>query len=524
MTERTFYPQDFFDNIPESGEVITRFPPEPNGYLHLGHVKAMEIDFDFAKINNGKCILRYDDTNPLAEHGEFYDNIREDVEWLGYNYCKITYTSDYFDELFNYAIQLINQGDAYICQLSPDDIKSYRNQKIESPYKNRSIEESLSLFENMKNGQYDEGDMTLRMKGDLNDNNSTMWDVIMYRIIKSSHHRTGDKWVIYPTYDFSHCIVDSIENITHSFCTTEYIIRRAQYFWFLDKLKLRKPYVFEFSRLEVENAILSKRKVKELINTHNMSGWNDPRLFTIKGLRRRGYTPASLIELCRNGGVTKVESELTTLLMENIIRNHLNLISVRRFAVMNPLKLIIDNWPHVDNKPNEFIDCYANDFPFDNGGKDRCMRLTKELYIDKLNFKEVDEKSFYGLAPGKTIRLKYGHFVSFNNYDKENNVVHVNLACPEKPKKIKGILNWVGSDYKNIIIRTFNGNDMTEIKCMGESSLTESSLTESSLTESSNSSFMCQFEKYGFYCVDQSSLDQNKLIFNETVKLKTTYN
>lgn len=501
------YPKEFFDVMNDEKKVITRFPPEPNGFLHLGHVKAMEIDFSFAKENNGVCIFRFDDTNPLAESNEFYDSAREDVEWMGYSYVMETNTSDYFDLLYNFAITMIKQGDAYVCELPHEEIRRYRHEKIESPYKERSTEESLRLFDEMKKGMHAEGTMTLRMKGDLNNNNSTLWDVIMYRIIYNKHCKTDNTWVIYPSYDYSHCIIDSIENITHSFCTTEYEVRREQYYWFLDKLNLSKPYVYEFGRLEVENETLSKRKIKEMVENKIVCGWDDPRLLTIKGLRRRGYVPSALKEFCRNAGITKTGGTLSRLLLENIIRDKLNLISPRRMVVMSPIKLVIMN--HTNK-----TECAALDFPFDKLSAARFVHLTKEIFIDSNNFKEIDEKDFYGLAPGKTIRLKYGPFVEFESHNKETNTINVKIVEPSNPKKIKGVLNWVNSDYQLIMIRSFENLNMTSLECFAEPSLNKTNVKVED---------KFQFEKYGFYCVDKDSTDSNNLIFNETVKLKTSY-
>ena len=501
------YPKEFHDVLIHDKNVVTRFPPENSGFAHLGHVKAMEINFSFAKETGGVCILRFDDTNPSAEKQEFYDSIREDVIWMGYSFISETNTSDYFDVLYNLAVTLISNDNAYVCELSRDDMKRYREENIESPFKSRPIEESLKLFEEMKNGKHPEGSLTLRMKGDINNPNTTLWDIVMYRIIKKDHPKTGNTWQIYPSYDYSHGIVDSLENITHSFCTTEYIVRRDQYYWFLDKLGMRKPYVYEFGRLEVENELLSKRKIKELVANNLVFGWDDPRLLTIKGLRRRGYTPDSLKEFCRHTGITRTEVVLSKMLLESIIREKLNTIAHRKMVVMNPLKLVITNF-------TEDINCSALDYPFDKNSTTRNVVLTKELYIDSNNFKVVDSKKFYGLAPGKTIRLKYGPFVEFESYDDKELTVYVKFSEPPNPKKIKGILNWVGSDYNEITVRLFDGLNMEEKECYAEKSLSMDNLQVGD---------KFQFEKYGFYCLDEDSIKKNKPIFNETVKLKSSY-
>lgn len=428
----------------------------------------------------------------------------------GYDVFKETNTSDYFDVLYDYAKILISQGDAYVCELSSEELRIHRHEQIPSPHRDRDVNESLKLFEEMKFGMHEENTMTLRMKGDINSTNTTLWDVVMYRIINKPHTKTKDKWMIYPSYDYSHGIIDSIENITHSFCTKEYEIRRDQYYWFIEKLNLRKPYVYEFGKMEVENGTLSKRNIKAMIANNIVSGWDDPRLLTIKGLRRRGYTQESLKEFCRNAGITKNEVTLTRLLLENIVRDKLNLIAPRRMAVFNPIKVIINNF--VDD-----IICTCLDFPFvTNGTKDntRTNKLTREFYIDSCNFKEIDEKNFYGLAPEKFIRVKYGPFVKFDSYDKNKNIIYVNLAEPPNPKKVKGILNWVGSDYNEIIVRTFDQMNINEILCYVENNLNKTNV---------NIEDKFQFEKYGYYCVDKDSYTNEKLILNETVKLKSSY-
>ena len=500
------YPKEFFE-VGDIKKIITRFPPENSGTLHLGHIKAMEIDFSFAKENGGECILRFDDTNPNSECEEYYNAIREDVLWMGYDFCKETNTSDYFDILYEYAVKLITNDNAYICELSSDELRRHRHEQLPSPYRNRSVEESLKLFEEMKNGLHEENTMTLRMKGNLESTNTTLLDPVMYRIIKKIHGKTKDKWIIYPSYDYSHGIIDSIEGITHSFCTKEYEIRREQYYWFIEKLNMRAPYVYEFGRMEVENGTLSKRNIRTMIENKIVSGWDDPRLLTIKGLRRRGYTQDALKEFCRNAGITKNEVTLSKMLLENIIRDKLNPIVFRKLAVFNPLRIIINNF-------ESDIICECFDFPFDKNSSKRINILTREFYIDSSNFKEIDEKDFYGLAPGKTIRIKYGPFVKFESYDKQNNVVYVNLTNPQNPKKIKGILNWVNNYYNEIIIRTFDEMIMNETICYIESNVNIN-------TVQIEDKF--QFEKYGYYCVDKDTLTNDKLIFNEIVKLKSSY-
>jgi glutaminyl-tRNA synthetase len=504
------YPESFdteITNLANVEQVCTRFPPENNGFLHLGHVKAMEADFGYAEHKSGKCILRFDDTNPSAEKEEYYESILYDVKWLGYNSCYVTSTSDYFGLLYDFARLLIKKGEAYVCQLSPDEISEYRKNRTESPYKTRPIGESLKLFNEMKEGKYKEGEMTLRMNGSLENPNTTMWDFIMYRIIRTPHGKTGSEWCIYPTYDYSHGIIDSIEGITHSFCTKEYEIRREQYYWSIDKLNLRRPFVYEFGRLDIEGETMSKRKIKEMVENSIVNGWDDPRLLTIGGLRRRGYLPEVLREFCRETGITKCEAKYEgRLLLESKLRDKLNLIAPRRMVVFEPLKLVITNLPSDDMRAS------AKDFPFDENSDIREIQITQEVYIDKKEFKEVDEKGFYGLAPNKIVLLKYGVYVEYESYDKENNIVFVKIVSkPEK--KVKGVLNWVNSNFTEVFVRSFDKLRVWTQLCYAEEYLNKAFL---------NPLDKFQFEKHGYYCVDYDLLDE-KVVFNESVKLKSSY-
>jgi glutaminyl-tRNA synthetase len=507
------YPKEFYDAI--TSKVITRFPPENSGCLHLGHVKALEVDFGFASERNelkndgSMCILRFDDTNPSAEKQEYYNNIKYDIEWLGYKPCFETSTSDYFGLLYDFAILLIKKGDAYVCQLLPDQILEYRKNKIESPWKFRPIDESLELFEEMKNGKYGNNDMTLRMKGDLDNPNTTLWDFIMYRIIKDiPHGKTANEWCIYPTYDYSHGIIDSIEGITHSFCTKEYEVRREQYYWFLDKLNMRKPFVYEFAKLDITNETMSKRKINEMIKNSIVCTWDDARLLTVSGLRRRGYLPEVLREFCRDTGVTKTEAVFEgRLILESKLRDRLNVTSPRKMVVFSPLKL------HITNYPDTPIYADAKDFPMFEDSVLRDILITNDVYIDSKEFKEIDEKSFYGLAPNKTILLKYGAYVEYESYDKMNNTVFVKVVPKPEGKKVKGVLNWVNANYTEIFTRQFDGlRNWTQL-CYAEESI---NVNDVKVLDK------FQFEKHGYYCLDPETLD-GKMLFNETVKLKSGY-
>lgn len=504
------YPESFnreIVNIANIEHITTRFPPEPNFCLHLGHVKAMEADYGYAEQTGGKCVLRFDDTNPSAEKEEYYESILHDIAWMGYNSCYITATSDYFGLLYDFAKLLIKKGNAYVCQLSSDETSEYRKNRIESPYKVRPIEESLRLFEEMKLGKYKEGEMTLRMNGSLENPNTTMWDFVMYRIIKTPHGKTRNEWSIYPTYDYSHGIIDSIEGITHSFCTKEYEVRREQYYWSIDQLNLRRPFVYEFGRLDIEGETMSKRKIKDMVETSVVNGWDDPRLLTVSGLRRRGYTPEVLRDFCKETGITKCEAKYANrALLESKLRDKLNVIAPRRMVVFEPLKL------KIDGLPDEPVFAEAKDFPFDENSNTRSILITPEVYIDKKEFKEVDEKGFYGLAPGKIVLLKYGIYVEYVDYDKLNGTVNVRMIS--KPdKKVKGILNWVNSNYTKIFVNSFDKLRIWTQLCHAEEILNKNCV---------NALDKFQFEKHGYYCVDYNSLD-GRLVFNESCKLKSSY-
>ncbi|AYV78425.1 MAG: glutamine--tRNA ligase-like isoform X1 [Edafosvirus sp.] len=526
------YPNEFIEEVKKNEKIVTRFPPEPNGHLHLGHIKAMEVDFGFVedmKKNgiDGECIMRFDDTNPSVEKQEYIDSILENVAWLNHKPSKITYTSDYFDKLYEYALILIRQGDAYVCELKSEQISEYREKGIESPYRNRKPEESLKLFEEMKRGLHDENAMTLRMKGDLSSPNPCLWDLVFYRILFKRHPRTDNKWCIYPSYDFSHCIVDSIENITHSLCTIEFETRRESYFWVLDKLNLRKPFVYEFSRLNIVNGILSKRKIVELVDTKKVSGWDDPRLLTINGLKKRGYTAESLKQFCRNTGITKNYSEIPMYKLEYCIRQELEINAPRRYVVLDPLLVKINNLELFKGT----LEYTLYDFPIymktvlegksneniaDDKKKIRKIELTPEIYIDKSSFRINDSKDFYGLAPNKIIRLKCGNgpFLKCNSYklDENNNVVEVtvDIVEPEFPKKVKGILNWVNNKALPIIIQEFDDLNMKTYVALGEESLDDCDVGTK-----------YQFERYGYFCVDNKM--ENKIIFNKIVSLNSNY-
>ena len=523
-------------------KVHTRFPPEPNGYLHIGHAKSICLNFGLAKKYKGLCNLRFDDTNPETEEMEYVESIKEDVSWLGFKEDGLYYASDYFDQLYNYALELINKGKAYVCDLSPEEVKKYRGTLTEpgkdSPYRDRSIEENLDLFRRMKEGEFEEGSKTLRAKIDMTSPNLTMRDPALYRIRKLSHYRTGDKWVIYPMYDFTHCLSDSIEGITHSICTLEFINNRPLYDWILEKLEVHHPQQIEFARLNLSHTILSKRKLLELVEKKFVSSWDDPRMPTISGLRRRGYTPESIKNFCKAIGVTKINSIIEMNLLENSLREELNKTANRVMAVINPLKVVIENYPE---SQSEELDCINN--PEDEKSGTRKVPFSKVIYIEKNDFQEVPHKKFFRLAPDREVRLRYAYFITCKEVikDKKTNEV-VELRCSYDPatkggdspdgRKVKGTIHWVdannsieaevrlydklfltrdpneGEDYKD----NFNKDSLIKLdKCYLEKSLKEAKADNK-----------YQFERLGYFCLDKETT-KDKLVFNRIVSLRDTW-
>lgn len=425
--------------------IRTRFPPEPNGYLHIGHLKAMIYDFE--KHPNCECILRMDDTNPEKEKKIFVDSIIEDVNWLGFNPFTITYTSDYFTDLYDFAIILIKNGLAYVDFDSPDKIKENRHNGIESDYRNMDSNMHMTHFINMKNGVYPENHCVLRLKIDMKHNNHTLRDPIAYRIKHTPHFRTNNNWYIYPSYDYSHGIVDSLENIDYSYCTTEFYVRRELYYWPLIKLNelgynLKLPEVYEFGKLVIENGILSKRNIIKLINEKTVDNFDDPRLLTIKGLRRRGYTPEILRKIISCVGYDRKESFICEDLIKHYLREEINNNAIRLFGVIDPILVHINNL-------HSYIACDHKNIPSSN--ESHVTMLTNNIYIDASDFREINDPDYFRLAPGKIIRLRYGPFIEYVSHDK--NMITCKIVEPDKPKKIKGIIHWVSADpYYNIPI------------------------------------------------------------------------
>ena len=435
--------------------MLTRFPPEPNGYLHIGHAKSICLNFGIAKEFGGTCNLRFDDTNPEKEEQEYVDSIIDNVRWLGWDWDdRLYFASDYFQQMYDYAIHIIKTGKAYVCDQTADEVRDYRGTLTqpgrESPYRNRSIKENLDLFVRLKNGEFPDGSKTLRAKIDMAHPNLNMRDPIMYRILRATHHRTGDAWCIYPTYDWAHGLEDSIEKITHSICTLEFENHRPLYDWFLDQLPVHHPQQIEFARLNLTYTVMSKRKLLQLVEQNLVKGWDDPRLPTISGMRRRGYSPASIRNFCALIGVNKFNSTVDFVLLEHCLREDLNKTSPRVMAVLNPLKVVIDNYP--EDKA-EMLDAVNN--PEDPSAGSRKVPFSKVLYIEQDDFMEVPAKKFYRLSPGKEVRLRYAYFIKCTNVVKDKDGKIIELHCTYDPatrggdapdnRKVKSTLHWLSA-------------------------------------------------------------------------------
>ena len=527
------------------GYVRTRFPPEPNGYLHIGHAKSICLNFGIAEEFGGICNLRFDDTNPTKEEAKYIEAIKEDVRWLGFDWGEREYyASDYFEQMYQYAIHLIKKGKAYVCDLTPDQIREYRGSLTQpgknSPYRNRSVEENLDLFKRMRAGEFPEGSRTLRAKIDMAHPNLNMRDPVMYRIIYAKHPRTGDKWCIYPTYDWAHGLEDSIEGITHSLCTLEFENHRPLYDWFLDQLNIHHPQQIEFARLNLTYTVMSKRKLAQLVKEGHVSGWDDPRLPTISGLRRRGYSPAAIREFCRRIGVAKFESRNDIALLEHCAREDLNKTSPRRFAVLRPLKVIIDNYP-----PGkvEYLEAINN--PEDESAGTRKVPFSRELYIEQDDFMENPPPQFYRLAPGREVRLRYAYFITCTKVVKDERGQIVELHCKYDPatrggnspdgRKVKATLHWVCARhclpaevrlYEHLFTKenpeeTKEGEDFTAYLNPNSLKILSDCRVEPSLANAKPLERF-QFERIGYFCVDPDS-SKSKLVFNRTVSLRDTW-
>ncbi|WP_295741727.1 glutamine--tRNA ligase [uncultured Haemophilus sp.] len=519
--------------------VHTRFPPEPNGYLHIGHAKSICLNFGLAKEYNGLCNLRFDDTNPVKEDVEYVDSIKEDVQWLGFKWeGEPRYASDYFDALYGYAIELIEKGLAYVDELSPDEMREYRGTLTEpgknSPYRDRSVEENLALFERMKNGEFAEGTLSLRAKIDMASPFMVMRDPVLYRIKFASHHQTGDKWCIYPMYDFTHCISDAIERITHSLCTLEFQDNRRLYDWVLENISIERPlpHQYEFSRLNLEGTLTSKRKLLKLVNDGIVDGWNDPRMPTISGLRRRGYTPASLREFCRRIGVTKQDNVVEYSALEACIREDLNENAPRAMAVIDPVRVVIENFegeetltaPNHPNRPEL---------------GERQLPFTKELYIDRADFREEANKQYKRLVLGKEVRLRNAYVIKAERVEKDANGEITTIFCTYDPetlgknpadgRKVKGVIHWVSAVHNHpaefrLYERLFtvpNPGAADEIESVlnPTSLVVKHGFVEQSLANAEPEKGY-QFEREGYFCADNKDSRPEHLVFNLTVSLK----
>jgi glutaminyl-tRNA synthetase len=509
------------------GKIVCRFPPEPNGYLHVGHAKAMFLDFGFAKKMNGETILRFDDTNPVAEKTEYIDSIVDIVSWLGHKPVRITYSSDYFEKLYELALELIRRGKAYVCHQTGDEIKKGRENMEESPYRNRPMEESLRLFEDMRKGKFAEGEAILRMKIDMKSANSVMRDPIAYRVLHSPHPKTGDTWCVYPSYDYTHCIVDSLEWVTHSLCTLEFEIRRDSYYWLLEALDLYRPFVWEFARLSLAYTMMSKRKLKELVVRGVVKGWDDPRMPTLSGMRRRGYSPEAINRFCAAIGASRGKSTIGLDSLEHWVRADLDRKCSRAFAVLRPLKVVILNFRGVEA-------LVASRHPKDPALGTRDIHLTETVFIESTDFRAEDSKDYYGLAPGKTAMLRHAYPITVQDYimnDAGTDAVELRVTMDyEKSVKPKGVLHWITSSAPAIEVRMIS----TLFKSADPASLDKSEWLQDVNPRSMEiiqnaraEEFVAkakvrdtfQFERTGYFACDDDSIP-GKPVFNLVVSLR----
>ncbi|MCM8762146.1 MAG: glutamine--tRNA ligase/YqeY domain fusion protein [Candidatus Omnitrophica bacterium] len=544
-SDKTDFIREIINNDLKEGrykKIHTRFPPEPNGYLHIGHAKAICLNFDIAEEYGGKCNLRFDDTNPTKEELEYVDAIKQDIKWLGYDWEEREYyASDYFEKLYDMAVDLIKKGKAYVCELSPEQIREYRGTLTEpgkeSPYRKRPIEENLWLFKEMRDGKYPDGAMVLRAKIDMASPNLNMRDPVMYRIVHTSHHRTGDKWCIYPTYDWAHGQCDSIEGITHSICTLEFQDHRPLYDWFIEQLGIHHPRQIEFARLNLTYTVMSKRRLLELVEGGYVQGWDDPRMPTLSGMRRRGYPPAAIRKFCRNIGVAKTESVVDIELLEHFVREELNKTAERRMAVLNPLKVVIINYP--EDKTEE-LEAINN--PEDTSAGIRKIPFSKVIYIEKDDFMENPVPEFYRLAPGREVRLRYAYFIKCVDVIKDKNGDIVELHCAYDPatkggnapdgRKVKATLHWVSAKhctigevhlYEHLFIKedpldTSGPGDFKDNINPNSLRILKNCRLEPSLSDV-KAGTVFQFERLGYFCVDPDTKG-NCPVFNRTVSLK----
>lgn len=546
MTEKTNFIQKIIDEDNSTGKwdnrVHTRFPPEPNGYLHIGHAKSIFLNFSLASDNNGKCNLRFDDTNPLKEETEYVNSIIEDVSWLGFNWeDRLFYASNYFEVMYDHAISLIKSEKAFVCDLTPEEIRNSRgslnNPGQDSPSRNRSVEENLDLFKKMRNGEFENSKKTLRAKINMAHANLNLRDPVIYRILHTNHHRTGDKWCIYPMYDWAHGIEDSIEKITHSICTLEFEDHRPLYDWYLNTLNILHPQQIEFARLNLNYTILSKRKLKILVEDGYVDGWDDPRMPTISGLRRRGYTPSSIKHFTEDIGVTKRDSIIDVVRLENSLREELNKTSMRVMGVLQPLKVVIVNYP--ENK-KELLEAINN--PEDLKSGTRELPFTKELFIEKTDFMEDPPKKFFRLGIGREVRLRYAYFIKCIDIlkDKENNIIEIHCTYDPETKggsspdgrKVKGTIHWVSATesidaevrlYDRLFSKENPDADSDFLKSINtDSCITRSKAKlEPSLKDPGTLTY--QFERTGYFKKDEKYSSNNKNVFIRSVSLRDSW-
>jgi glutaminyl-tRNA synthetase len=537
--------KDFATKPKLKGRVVaTRFPPEPNGYLHIGHAKSICLNFGLAKKYGGTCNLRFDDTNPTKENEEYVRSIMDDVRWLGFEWSGLHYASDYFQQLYLWAVQLVRDGKAFVCDLTSDQMREYRGTLTEpgrnSPFRDRTIDENLDLFERMKRGEFADGTRTLRAKIDMSAANLNLRDPVMYRIMHAHHHRTGDEWCIYPMYDWAHGQSDSIEGITHSICTLEFENHRPLYDWFCENLKIYHPRQIEFARMNLSYTVMSKRKLLQLVNEKHVAGWDDPRMPTISGLRRRGYTPESLHLYCDRIGVARFNSTIDVIVLENSIRDHLNAVASRYMAVLDPIKVVITNYPD----SVEYMEAVNN--PEDPIAGVRQLPFSRELYIEREDFMESPPSKFFRLKPGGEVRLRYAFIIRCDEVikDAEGNIVQ--LHCSYDPstrsgsptasdKKVKGTIHWVSVEHsKPVTVRLYDRlflNENPEDAPQGKTFLDNINPNSIKLVQAMVEPELAklppgtrvQFERNGYYCVDEKDSKPGHPVFNRTVTLKDTW-
>lgn len=553
-------PLNFLEEIIEQGlsdgtckSILTRFPPEPNGYLHIGHAKSICLNFGLAKKYGGKTNLRFDDTNPVKEDTEYVDSIQQDIRWLGFEWASVHYASDYFDQLYEWAKELIRRGLAYVDDQTQEEIRLGRGTVTEpgknSPYRDRTPEENLDLFERMKNGEFADGEKVLRAKIDMAHPNMQFRDPIMYRILHADHHRTGTKWCIYPMYDYAHGQSDSIENITHSICTLEFDIHRPLYDWFIQQLGIWPSHQYEFARLNINYTVMSKRKLLQLVKEHYVTGWDDPRMPTICGFRRRGYTPESIRNFCEDIGVAKRDNIIDYVRLENSLRDHLNKVAQRRMAVLNPVKVVIDNYPEGQV---EYLDAINN--PECEADGKRQVPFSRELYIEREDFMEEAPKKYFRLTLGREVRLRYAYFVTAQSVEKDAEGNITCIHCTYDPatrggdapdgRKVKGTLHWVSAQHAvDAEVRLFDRLFATEAPdeapegktfldnlnpdslkvlqgCKLEPALAEAKMVVNAQGIEEPQRF--QFERMGYFCTDRDSTPEH-LVFNRSCSLKDTW-